>query len=109
MGRFIYDDVVRTEFDDRVLAHLQIVIGNKLRRSESFFFTWRDDLATGGGRNSVWLHSAASIVFSFHGSRPPRINRAWLDALMYQANSPGGLQVVPEPAETEAVRAPEQA
>lgn len=99
MGRFIYEDTVRVEFDDRFLAHLQIVIGNKLRRSESFFFNWRDDTSTGGGRTAVWLHSGASIVFKFHGSRPPAINRTWLDALMNSANSTTGLVTVPEPEE----------
>jgi hypothetical protein len=107
VGRFIYEDIVRTEFEDRLLAHLQIVVGNKLRRSEPFFFTWRDELASGGGRNSVWVHAGAALVFTFHGSRNPRINRAWLDELMYSANSPGGLQVVPEPAEGDPARAPE--
>lgn len=108
MGRFIYEDNARTEIDDRVLAHLQIVIGNKLRRGEAFFFTWRDDLGLGGGRTSVWVHASASVVFVFSGSRTPSINRAWLDALMYAANSPGGLQVVPEPApESDPARAAE--
>lgn len=99
MGRFIYEDTVRVEFDDRFLAHLQIVVGNKLRRSESFFFQWRDDSSAGGGRTAVWMHSGASVVFKFHGSRPPAINRTWLDALMYSANSTMGLVLVPEPEE----------
>ena len=99
MGRFIYEDTARIEFDDRVLAHLQVVMGTKLRRTEPFFFTWRDDLGAGGGRTSVWVHPHAHLVFKFHGSRAPRLNRAWLDALMLSANSPSGLYVVPEPAD----------
>lgn len=97
MGRFIYGDQVRVELDDRVLAHVQVVAGTKLRRNEPFFFSWREDVSTGGGRTTVWIHSHASLVFKFHGGRAPKLNRAWLDDLMFAANSPGGLYVVPEP------------
>jgi hypothetical protein len=99
MGRFIYEDAARIDFDDRVLSHLQVVVGTKLRRGEPFFFTWRDELGTGGGRTSVWLHPNAHLVFKFHGSRSPKLNRLWLDALMVTANAPGGLYLVPEPAD----------
>jgi hypothetical protein len=43
------------------------------------------------------VHAAASLVFTYYGGRPAKINRTWLEALMRTANSPGGLQVVPEP------------
>ena len=102
MGRFTYEGTVRTEIDDRVLLHLQIVIADKLRRHESFTFTWREDAATGGGRTAVWMHPGASIVFSYYGSRPATVNRKWLEALAYAANSPVGLQLVPEPEGADA-------
>jgi len=38
------------------------------------------------------------MVFKYVGSRQPEINRAWVDALAYTANSPSGLYLVPEPA-----------
>jgi hypothetical protein len=39
MGRFLYDTMANaTDIDDRTLAHLRIVIMNKLRRSESWMF-----------------------------------------------------------------------
>lgn len=99
MGRFTYDGSVRADFDDRVLAHLQLVIGSKLRRGEPFHFSWRDDPSIGDGRTTVWVHAQASLVYKFHGSRSPQINRAWVDALMYTANSSNGLHIVPEPAD----------
>jgi hypothetical protein len=43
------------------------------------------------------VHSGASLVFGYFGGRPAKINRAWLEALMRTANSPAGLQIVPEP------------
>lgn len=99
MGKFIYEGGVRTEFDDRVLSHLQVAIGTKLRRSEPFYFTWHGEVSSGGGRTTVWVHAGASLVFTYYGSRTARINRTWLEALMRTANSPAGLQVVPEPAD----------
>jgi len=112
MGKFIYDSTIKVDFEDRLLAHLQLVIGAKLRRGESFHFTWKDDVSLGDGRTIVWLHPRVSLVYKFYGSRRPSINRAWVDALFYTANSPTGLYPVPEPAEgseinlTELFRSP---
>lgn len=97
MGKFVYDSTVRVDFDDRVLAHLQLVIGAKLRRAESFHFTWKDDASTGDGRTIIWVHPMSSIQYKFYGSRPPAINRAWLDRLTETANSASGLRILPEP------------
>ena len=100
MGKFIYEGTVKVDFDDRVLAHLQVVIGQKLRRGESFHFTWREDTSVGDGRTAVWLHPSAMIVYRYFGSRQPSLNRAWLEALNYTANSSSGLHIVPEPPDT---------
>lgn len=62
MGKLIYDGEVAVTFDDRLLAHLQAVIGAKLRRSESFYFTWKDSVQTGGGRTTIWLGPWPLIV-----------------------------------------------
>lgn len=97
MGKFTYDREVRVDFEDRSLAHLQIVIGNKLRRGESFFFSWRVDASLGQGRSAVWLHPYAALTFTFTGSREPAINRDWIEALAATANSQRGLYVVREP------------
>jgi hypothetical protein len=102
VGKFIYEGSVTVDFDDRVLAHVQIVIGQKLRRGEGFHFTWREDPSLGDGRTSVWLHPAASLVYKYFGSRQPSINRAWLEALTFTANSTNGLYIVPEPPESSA-------
>lgn len=98
MGKFTYDRDVRVDFEDRMLSHLQIVIGNKLRRGESFFFSWRVDPSLGQGRSSVWMHPYAALTFTFHGSRSPSISREWIEALAVTANSQRGLYLVPEPA-----------
>ncbi len=102
MGKFIYEGLVKVDFEDRLLMHLQTVIAAKLRRGEAFNFTWKDDTSIGDGRTTVWMHPRTSIVYKFYGSRRPAVNRAWVEALAYTANSPAGLYIVPEPAESAA-------
>jgi hypothetical protein len=99
MGKLTYDSTLTVDFEDRTLAHLQLVIGAKLRRGESFFFGWKDDPASGDGRTAIWIHPEIPIAFKFYGGRQPLINRAWVEQLMLSANSPQGLQMVPEPDE----------
>lgn len=100
MGKFVYEGGLKVEIEDRALSHIQLVVTAKLRRGEPFAFSWSEDPSIGGGRTTVWLHPGSSIVFKYFGSRQPAINRAWVDALAYTANSPSGLYLVHEPAET---------
>jgi hypothetical protein len=97
MGKFIFETAIKVELEDRLLAHVEHVITAKLRRNESFTFTWKEDVSMGGGRVTVWLHPAANIVYKFHGGRSPALNAAWLHALNYTASGPHGLYIVPEP------------
>jgi hypothetical protein len=104
VGKFIYGTAGNSfEIDDRTLAHLRVVMMNKLRRSESFMFelTMND----GSGRRSFWVSPAIPIQFHFHGSRAPRLNRAWVEELMTAASGPAGLGILPEPAEPIAEKA----
>jgi hypothetical protein len=95
MGTLTYDGVV-VEFDDRLLAHLQIVVVQKLRCGESFLLSWKDAVGIGNGRSSVWLHPSIPLYFKFWGSRPPTINRQWIAELTASANSAHGLVVFGE-------------
>lgn len=97
MGKFVYESGPKTEIEDRALTHLQLVITAKLRRGEPFPFSWREDASIGGGRTTVWVHEGSNLVFKYAGSRQPAINRAWVDALSFTANSPSGLYLVHEP------------
>jgi hypothetical protein len=95
MGTLQYDGV-RVEFDDRLLAHLQIVIVQKVRRGESFLMSWRDAAETGAGHSAIWIHPAQNLYFKFVGSRSPAINPEWLQQLTLSANSARGLLVMRE-------------
>ena len=103
MGKLTYNSTLSADFDDRVLAHIQVVIGAKLRRGECFYFTWRDDPQRGDGRSTIWLHPAIPLTYKYFGGRSPSLNREWIEALMLTANSSGGLQLVPEPRRATAV------
>ncbi|PYY33323.1 ATP-dependent DNA ligase [Curtobacterium sp. MCJR17_055] len=100
MGKLVYDSTFTAEFDDRLLTHLQIVIGMKLRRGESFMFSWKDDVELGDGRTAIWLDRSMPLVFRYSGSRVPAVNRAWVEALGLTAGSSAGLRIVPEPTDT---------
>jgi hypothetical protein len=93
VGLFIYDDARRAEFEDRTLSHLQVVILNKLRRQESFVFSWEETR----GFVSVWLHPGVAVQFVYMTDRAPTMNRAWLELLAESANSTVGLLSLPEP------------
>jgi hypothetical protein len=100
MGQFIYGNPsVAVDFDDRVLAHLKVVILSKVRRGESFTFSWEYSAAAGSGHSSIWVHPTIPLQFNFVGSREPRLNRVWVEELVRHANTPSGLRITPEPAE----------
>ncbi len=102
MGKLLYGSPPEVvEFDDRILAHLDMVIIAKLRRDEKFTLTWND--CSGADRRcTLWLHPAIPLQFRFDGTEQQKINRAWLEELMNTANTGAGLQIVPEPAETKS-------
>ena len=97
MGKLIYGPTMTVEFDDRALAHLQIVIGAKLRRGESCYFSWRDDARSGDWQTTLWLHPTMQLGYKYYGADQPKINAAWIEQLMLTANSSGGLRLLPEP------------
>lgn len=93
MGSLIYDGQ-SIQFDDRLLAHLQIVIVQKLGRNEGFLMSWLNALSAGDGRSSIWLDHTIPVRFNFAGSRSPSINRKWLAILNESAASSSGLIIV---------------
>lgn len=106
MGHLIYGVAPAINIDDWALQHLRAVIVTKLRRDESFVFTWGsepdthgDDAAEGqeGQYGSVWISRASSLYFSFAEAPTGTLNRRWLVLLNEAANSAAGLRLVPEP------------
>ncbi|MWV48962.1 hypothetical protein GRS96_06675 [Rathayibacter sp. VKM Ac-2803] len=92
MGVLHYDNR-SFEFDDRILTHLQMVVGLKLRRSESGYLTWVPSRDTGTGRQAVWIATGVALHFEFSGSRIPSLNREWIEQLVASSNSGIGLNL----------------
>jgi hypothetical protein len=99
VGRFIYgtDATNGVDIDDRTLAHLRLVIMNKLRRNEPFMFD--ADMSDASGRRSYWIGANVAVQFHFFGSRNAQINRSWVEDLIAEASSPNGLRILPEPTQ----------
>lgn len=105
MGLMIYGNAPAIEVTDRALRHLQAVIIAKLRRNESFSFSWDNEPDVGddqalekpGRHGSVWISKSSLLYFSYDTAQTAPLDTAWLDVLMHAANSPGGLRVLPEP------------
>lgn len=101
MGKLIYGPGGHEyEVEDRALAHLQMVILAKLRRGESFPFTWWPERDAGHGRVTMWIFPAQQVQFLYFGGKFPEINRRWVEDLMNSANSGPGLRLLPEPTST---------
>ena len=104
MGTLMYGNAgTVVNFDDRALMHLQIVITAKLRRGESFIFSFSDAAELGSGRSSLWLDPSSTLFYRYFGSRIPSINREWIDVLMASANSGTGLLFTQEPGHSTGV------
>jgi hypothetical protein len=98
MGKLLYgSSELEIEFDDRVLAHIQVVIGAKLRRHEGFYFSWRDDPAIGDGRSSIWLETSIPLMFRFSTAERHELNQEWLEQLRHSSNQTQGLVLSAEP------------
>ena len=90
MGTLLHGNI-SIDFEDRLLAHLQIVIVQRFRRNESVVMSWLDALSVGDGRSSLWMTPTMPVYFKFAGSRVPAIDREWLDRLSQSAASSSGL------------------
>ena len=98
MGKLVYAETWEIPLDDRTLAHVQIVVGTKLRRQEGFFFSWDDGVEHGGGRGAIWIDQGVALRFRYDHDRMPQISREWLEQLTLSSNSPQGLTLTAEPA-----------
>ena len=98
MGTLTYDEFA-VDFDDRVLAHLQVVIVKRFREHRSVLLSWLDSQQTGNGRSSMWMTPHSPAHFRFAGSRSPALDRDWVELLTRNADSGAGLVVVDEQGE----------
>jgi len=84
------------EIEDRLLAHLKIAITSKLRVGESFLLNVQIPAAKGSGRMSLWMSPSIPIHYRFGGSKPPELNRRWLEALSRSSQGIRGMVAMTE-------------
>jgi len=90
MGQLLYGTPpVALDIDDATLAHLEAVTIAKLRRNEPFALSIP---GPDGGRRTVWLNSASTLVFDLAGAAP-ELDRERIDRILDGANSAAGVRL----------------
>lgn len=93
MGKLRYG-TEEFEFEDRLLAHLMLVVNQKARRREGFLLSWTHRTpGVGEGRSSIWITAGSNLGFQFSGSREASVNGAWLSSMMDASFSTRGLDI----------------
>ena len=96
MGSLYYgDDQDPIEIDDRLLAHVKVVMATKLRRNESFTLSWRHAAGT-PGRSTIWVQPSIPLRFVFDSAEAESLDPALLSSLANSANSSGGMSITVE-------------
>ncbi|MGZ0712418.1 DUF7882 family protein (plasmid) [Coraliomargarita sp. W4R53] len=94
MGALFYgNDVDPISIPDHVLSHIKVLFASKLRRSESFSFTWKHAPDQPSGRSTIWVHPAIPLRFVFEAEEAGRLDTDLLQALAKRANSSTGLAI----------------
>ncbi|MBZ4487779.1 hypothetical protein LQ938_13190 [Microbacterium sp. cx-55] len=96
MGSLYYgDDRDPIEIEDRLLAHVKVVVATKLRRNESFTLSWRH--ASGNsGRSTIWIQPSIPLRFVFDSAEAESLDSELLTTLAASANSSGGMSLTLE-------------
>lgn len=77
---------------DRLLGYIKVIASTKLRRGESFTFTWVG--AEGeSGRSTIWLQPSIPLRFVFTTAEPEQLVGEYLRALADQSNAASGLMI----------------
>lgn len=94
MGTLKYGRPQRNyQVDDRMLAHLAVVLIKKLRGDEAFWFS----ISTADGPVVLCMSGKVPLRFEFVDSRSISINRDWVHAIEQSAHDPLGFRAVDEP------------
>jgi hypothetical protein len=106
MGSLYYgDDREPIEIEDRLLAHVKVVVATKLRRNESFTMSWRH--ASGAsGRSTIWVQPSIPLRFVFDSADAESLDPALLTSLANSANSSGGMSITLEHENAAAASTP---
>lgn len=99
MGQLVYGST-EYEFDDRTLAHFEVVVVAKFRRREAFMVSWTTP-GPEDARIELWLSPGSPLQLRYAGSRSPLLSQSWVQAMMDMAGTLRGLRLI---GEAQAVR-----
>lgn len=100
MGYLYYGEAAEPiRIEDRMLAHLKVVLATKLRRNESFTLSWQHREGEQAGRSTLWLHPSISLRFVFDEAEEIVLSQNWLAELSMSASSSGGIRLTDEQLE----------
>ncbi|MFJ4038604.1 hypothetical protein ACIPVB_11015 [Microbacterium sp. NPDC090007] len=89
---FYGSDTAPISLPDRLMGYIKVIASTKLRRGESFTFTWTG-VEGETGRSTIWLQPAIPLRFVFDSPEPEQLVGDYLRALADQANAASGLVV----------------
>lgn len=81
------------QIDDRLLAHVKVVVATKLRRGESFTLSWVHGADQPVGRSTIWLQPSIPLRFVFDSEQPEALDQNLLKRMANDANSSRGLSL----------------
>jgi hypothetical protein len=90
VGKLSYNGQPFT-IEDRTLAHVRVVVMNKLRRGEGFMLQVPSEHAA--GKHSLWIGPAMPLSFQFYGGRSPGLDHGLVEEMMSEANGADGLDI----------------
>lgn len=96
MGMLMYADTAGIQVEDRLLEHLRLAVGSRLRRGESFMLNL---VTTDNGnslRRNLWISPSIPLQFIAFGSRTPQVNKTWVQAMGDTEDSTGTMTVMTE-------------
>ncbi|MEV8267821.1 hypothetical protein [Microbacterium sp. NPDC076911] len=94
MGALFYgNDIEPITIPDHALSHLKVLFASKLRRGESFSFTWKHTADQVRGRSTIWIHPAIPMRFVFEEEAAAPLDQELLQDFARRANSSTGLAI----------------
>jgi hypothetical protein len=102
MGRLAYGAIPRTiAIDDRLLAHIEVVVLSRLRRNNAFALRWTE-AGERLGRRTIWIHQATDLTFEYDQAEQGELDRELLDQLAKAADSNAGINLRTDASEVPA-------
>lgn len=95
MGKLTYGAIQREiVIDDKLLAHIEVVVLSRLRRNNAFALRWTENVEGGDDvRRTIWVHPNSDLYFEYETPEHGELDREVLDKLAKSADSNAGINL----------------